>query len=57
MNTQAIQRELTQQGAKIEALEKIPAQKWNNAVKAVATAVCSTLIGGVIGAVLALVLK
>lgn len=57
VNTQAIQRELTQQGAKIEALEKIPAQRWNNAVKAVVTAVCSTLIGGIVGAVLALVLK
>ena len=57
VNTQAIQRELTQQGAKIEALEKIPAQRWNNAVKAVVTAVCSTLVGGIIGAVLAVILK
>lgn len=57
VNTQAIQRELTQQGAKIEALEKIPAQKWNSAVKTVITTLCSTLVGGIIGAVLALVLK
>lgn len=57
VNTQAIQRELTQQGAKIEALEKIPAQKWNSAVKTVITTLCSTLVGGIIGTVLALVLK
>lgn len=57
VNTQAIQRELTQQGAKIEALEKIPAQRWNNMVKTAITCMITTLLGGVIGAVLALVLK
>lgn len=57
INTENMQRQLQEQGSKIEALEQLPAQKWNSAVKAVVTAVCSTLIGGVIGAVLALVLK
>ncbi len=57
VNTQAIQRELTQQGAKIEALEKLPAQRWHTMVKALVTTCVSTLAGGVIGAVLALILK
>lgn len=56
-NTENIQRELAQQGAKIEALEKIPAQRWNAAIKTVVTTVCSTLVGGVVGAILALILK
>ncbi len=56
-NTENIQRELAQQGAKIEALEKIPAQRWNAAIKTIVTTVCSTLAGGIVGAILAMILK
>lgn len=57
INTENMQRQLHEQGSKIEALEQLPAQKWNSAVKTVITTLCSTLVGGIIGAVLALVLK
>lgn len=57
INTENMQRQLQEQGMKIEALEQLPAQKWNNAVKAIVTAVCSTLAGGIIGAIMALILK
>lgn len=55
-NTENIQRELAQQGAKIEALEKIPAQRWNSLMKTLVTSIATTLLGGIVGAVLALVL-
>lgn len=54
VNTQAIQRELTQQGAKIEALEKVPAQRWNTMTRTIFTTVVSTLAGGIVGAIIAL---
>lgn len=57
VNTENMQRQLQEQGSKIEALEQLPAQKWNSVVKTVITTLCSTLVGGIIGAVLALVLK
>lgn len=57
INTQTIQRQLTQQGAKIEALERIPVQRWNGLVKAVLATLCTTLLGGVMGAVLTMILK
>lgn len=57
INTENMQRQLQEQGSKIEALEQLPAQKWNSAVKTVITTLCSTLVGGVIGAVLAVILK
>lgn len=57
INTENMQRQLQEQGSKIEALEQLPAQKWNSAVKTVITTLCSTLVGGIIGAVLAVILK
>lgn len=57
LTTQNMQRQLQEQGSKIEALEQLPAQKWNSAVKTVITTLCSTLVGGIIGAVLAVILK
>lgn len=57
INTENMQRQLQEQGSKIEALEQLPAQRWNSAVKTVITTLCSTLVGGIIGTVLALVLK
>lgn len=57
INTENMQRQLQEQGSKIEALEQLPAQKWNSAVKTVITTLCSTLVGGITGAVLALILK
>nr|DAJ41575.1 MAG TPA: vesicle-associated membrane protein 2 [Caudoviricetes sp.] len=56
LNTQAMQKELVAQGAKIEALEKIPAQRWNSLMKTLVTSIATTLLGGIVGAVLALVL-
>ena len=57
LNTQAMQKELVAQGAKIEALEKLPAQRWNNLTKTIWTAIGSTLVGAVVGAFLSLILK
>lgn len=57
INTENMQRQLQEQGNKIEALEKIPSQRYNAALKAVITAVCSTLAGGIIGAIMTLILK
>ena len=57
METKSLREELSSQGSKIEALEQLPAQRWNSAVKTVITTLCSTLVGGIIGAVLAVILK
>lgn len=57
INTENMQRQLQEQGSKIEALEQLPAQKWNSMVKTLVTSVATTILGGVVGAVLALVLK
>ena len=54
LNTGAMQTELAAQGKKIEALEKIPAQRWNLLSRSAWTALCSTLVGGVVGALLSL---
>ena len=40
-----------------EALERIPIQRWNGLVKAVLATICTTILGGVIGAVLTMILK
>ena len=57
INTENMQRQLQEQGMKIEALEQLPAQRWNSAVKTVITTLCSTLVGTIVGAVMALILK
>lgn len=48
INTTAIQKELTKQGAKIEALERVPADRWNSIIKTIITAIASAIAGGII---------
>ena len=45
------------QGARLDALEKQPAENWNSVKKAIVTALVSVLVGGVGGALLALIVK
>ena len=49
--------EQKKQGARLDALEKQPAENWNSVKKAIVTALVSVLVGGVGGALLALIVK
>ena len=57
METKSLREELSSQGSKIEALEQLPAQRWNSMVKTLVTSVATTILGGIVGAVLAVILK
>jgi ABC-type phosphate/phosphonate transport system permease subunit len=57
VETKSIREDVTAQKLKIEALEQLPAQRWNSMVKTLVTSVATTILGGIVGAVLALVLK
>ena len=48
-NTESMTKEIKKQGERLERLEKEPADKWNNFVKVIISAVASGLIGYVIG--------
>lgn len=49
--------EQEKQGKRLEALEKQPAERWNNMTRTIFTSVISTLAGGFVGALAALLIK
>ena len=56
-NMQVMAEEQKKQGARLDALEKQPTENWNSVKKAIVTALVSVLVGGVGGALLALIVK
>lgn len=56
-NMQVMAEEQKKQGARLDALEKQPAENWNGIKKAIVTALVSVLVGGIGGALLALIVK
>lgn len=56
-NTEQLTREVAAQGLRLEKLEQQPAERWKMIVKTASSAVITTLIGGVIGALAALLMK
>ena len=56
-NMKTMAEEQKKQGARLDALEKQPAENWNSVKKAIVTALVSVLVGGVGGALLALIVK
>lgn len=57
MSVESMVKEQERQGKRLEVLESLPAQRWNNLVKTLVTSVATTILGGIVGAVLALILK
>ena len=56
-NMQVMAEEQKKQGARLDALEKQPEENWNGIKKAIVTALVSVLVGGIGGALLALIVK
>ena len=56
VETRSIREEVSAQGEKIEALEKAPGERWNTMTRTVLTTAASTLAGGIVGALLALLI-
>lgn len=54
---QDIQEDINGLGKRVNALEKVPAARWNAVVDKVITGALGTIIGAIIGAVLALVMR
>lgn len=57
MSVESMVKEQERQGKRLEVLESLPAQKWNHLVKTLVASVATTILGGIVGAVLALILK
>ena len=53
-NMETMTKEQEKQGKRLEALEKQPAERWNSIIKTILTTIASTLTGGIIGALVAL---
>lgn len=57
---QSIERmteELREQGERLTALERQPAERWNSMTRTLITSAASTLAGGVVGALIALLVR
>lgn len=57
LNMEAMLKEQEKQGERLDTLERQPAQNWRALTKTILTTVVSTLTGGVIGTLVALLLK
>lgn len=53
-NIEAMNGQLKEQGKRLEAIERQPAQNWETFRKTVLTSIVSTLAGGAVGALLAI---
>lgn len=53
-NIEAMNVQLKEQGKRLEAIERQPAQNWETFRKTVLTSIVSTLAGGAVGALLAI---
>lgn len=56
-NMQVMTEEQKKQGERLDALEKEPGERWNSMKRTIFTTVTSTLAGGLVGALMALLLK
>ena len=56
-NIEAMNVQLKEQGKRLEAIERQPARNWETFRKTVLTGIVSTLVGGAVGALLALIIK
>ena len=56
-NMERMASEQVRQGERLTALEKQPAERWNNMTRTIFTTVVSTLAGGLVGALVAMLLK
>lgn len=57
INTENMQKQLQEQGNKIEALENLPTKRWSDMRKVIITSITTTIVGAIVGAVMALILK
>lgn len=56
-NMKRMTDEQEKQGKRLEALERQPAERWNNMTRTIFTSLVSTLAGGLVGALAALLLR
>lgn len=56
-NMERMASEQVRQGERLTALEKQPAERWNSMTRTIFTTVVSTLAGGLVGALVAMLLK
>lgn len=56
-NMERMASEQIKQGERLTALEKQPAERWNNMTRTIFTTVISTLTGGLVGALVAMSIK
>ena len=56
-NIQTMTGKISDQGERLEALEKQPAERWNSMTRTIFTSLVSTLAGGLVGALVALFIK
>lgn len=56
-NLERMTTEQEKQGERLEKLEQQPAERWNNMTRTIFTSLVSTLAGGIVGALVALIIK
>lgn len=56
-NIEQMTKELTEQNARLKTLEQQPGERWNNMTRTIFTTVISTLAGGIVGALVAILIK
>lgn len=56
-NLERMAEELEDQGVRLGALEREPAERWNTMRRTIFTSVVSTLAGGLVGAFVAMLIK
>lgn len=57
VNMEGMLKEQEKQGERLDKLEKRPGENWNAVTKTILTTVVSTLTGGIVGALAAILLK
>lgn len=57
LTTQNMQKQLQEQGSKIEALEERPGKQWSDIRKVIITSITTTIVGAIVGAIMTLILK
>lgn len=55
-NIETMTKEMQDQGERLSALEKQPAERWNSMTRTIFTSLVSTLAGGLVGALVALII-
>ncbi|MEG1849005.1 MAG: hypothetical protein RR197_00455 [Oscillospiraceae bacterium] len=56
-NLERVNGEQEQQSKRLETLEKLPAERWNSMMRTILASAVSTLTGGLVGAMAALLIR